>query len=115
MFLKISQYPHEKHENICVRVSLEWSFRAESLQLYSKETPTQVFFLVNVSKILKTPFYSTFPVAASEQTKNHFLPLDQIRPKKIRKIYSAIENNLIEMQKQSPWGLSVKKMFLKIS
>ena len=21
--LKISQYPHEKHENICVRVSLE--------------------------------------------------------------------------------------------
>ena len=56
VFLKISQHPHEKHENICVRVSLECSCRAEGLQLYSKETPTQLFFPVNISKILRTPF-----------------------------------------------------------
>ena len=56
VFLKILQYPHEKHENICVAVSLEWSCRAGGLQLYSNETPTQVFFPVNISKILRTPF-----------------------------------------------------------
>ena len=57
VFLKISQYPHEKHENICVRVFLEWSYRAEGLQLYTKETPNTGVFSCEYFKNFKNTFF----------------------------------------------------------
>ena len=60
VFLKISQ---TSQENTSVGVSFS---RPSGLQLYQKETPTQVFSYEICENFRNTFFYETRPVAASD-------------------------------------------------
>ena len=52
------------------------------------------FFPENISRILRTAFLQDNSGGCLEQTKKHFLALDQKCARKNRKIYQTIENNL---------------------
>ena len=86
VFLEISQYPYEKHKSICVRVSLEWSYKSEGLQLYSKETPTQAFFSCEYFKNFKNSFFvGQFRWLPLSKRKSIFLHLIRNAPEKIER------------------------------
>ena len=75
MFSKIGALKNSQNsqENACVGVCFWLSCWALGLQLYSKETPRQVFSCVYIVKILSTPFFYRTPLVAAFLSSYCFL------------------------------------------